>query len=109
MKTFNTLLRKSITLSKQGRAMNWREGDELAVTPLSDFKAEVQNVHTGDIILFKIASLYKLSYDFVEPSAERCAEAMADDDCPSIAGASVEPDGHDEFGFPSILLVQGYI
>ncbi len=29
--------------------------------------------------------------------------------CPSLTGKQVEPDGHDEYGFPSVLLAAGYL
>jgi hypothetical protein len=54
---------------------------------------------------------YKLRYSSVfRPISERAiGEAICDGVCESVLGCQVEPDGHDEKGFPSWLLALGMI
>ena len=52
------------------------------------------------------AGIY-FEHDFVQINQDAIDEAIMDGGCPSLIGDTVEPDGHDEHGFPSILLACG--
>jgi hypothetical protein len=45
------------------------------------------------------------------PSMSKLAKKLEDDccTCPTITGAIVEPDGEDQYGFPSHLRMLGYV
>lgn len=51
--------------------------------------------------------LYIHFEDFIEITYDVIEEAIMDGVCPSLIGQSVEPDGWDLYGFPSILLAMG--
>jgi hypothetical protein len=53
------------------------------------------------------ASLQKYFDEFDEFGMDELEEAMFDGICPSLTGESIEPDGWDSEGFPSILIASG--
>lgn len=53
--------------------------------------------------------MVRITSAFITPSMDEIDEAMCDGVCMSVAGETIEPDGHDEHGSPSWLLVFGLI
>lgn len=51
--------------------------------------------------------LYVHFEEFVEVTMDMIQEAMMDGECLSMTGDTVEPDGWDSEGFPSILMAAG--
>ena len=62
---------------------------------------------TGAAFKIQYTRLPKLFEDFHPVTEAELREAVFDCYCPSITGQDVEPDGHDEHGFPSWLLALG--
>lgn len=101
-----TRVKQDLTF-KSGRTL--AKGDLINVTPKTDRTATIYVSLTGESFTFKMLHLHILSDDFISVCMDDLEEAIADGSCPSITGADVEPDGHDEFGFPSILAAAGMI
>jgi hypothetical protein len=55
------------------------------------------------------ANLHVISEKFVKPTEEELMRGTLDSVCSSLLGNDVEPDGWDEYGFPSVLLAMGMI
>ena len=60
-----------------------------------------------DVRRVRSISLFKWFDEFETYTMEDLEEAVCDSICPSLTGQSVEPDGWDADGFPSILLASG--
>lgn len=54
-------------------------------------------------------NLYKYVKGATKPPSMSAIERMVDGTSKSVLGKRVEPDGHDEYGSPSWLLVLGFI
>lgn len=55
------------------------------------------------------ANLHIVSESFVAPTEEELMRGTLDSVCSSLLGNDVEPDGWDQYGFPSVLLAMGMI
>ncbi len=68
------------------------------------------NNHRNCLVVYEGVSYnVRITSAFAAPSMEELEEAVNDGICSSIAGESVEPDGHDQYGSPSWLLALGMI
>ena len=60
-------------------------------------------------IIMGATNAHRYFDEFIPITLEVIEEASMDGACPSLLGDEVEPDGHDEYGFPSVLLAAGLI
>lgn len=90
---------------------SWKEGTEVIIEVPRDNPSMALLTRTSDMQVRKIHSLNLSSYfeEFEPFGMSDVEEAMMDSVCPSLTGDSVEPDGWDSEGFPSILLASGLI
>ena len=101
MKKFN-LNRKLIF--KNGEV--WKAGQPIFVKVEKEYP-HVALINQADdldnIKKVKSEHLYMYINDFVMITMDALETATFDSVCPSLLGYDVEPDGWDEYGFPSIL------
>ena len=93
---------------KDGRI--FQAGEKFNVVPSierPDFSALCFPQIGGAAFKIQYTRLPKLFEDFHPITESELEEAVFDCYCPSITGQDVEPDGHDEHGFPSWLLALG--
>ena len=93
---------------KDGR--KFATGEDFSIFPADknpDFRA-VCIPKTGAAFLTTYEKLPTLFTDFHQISEDELETACMDGFCPSISGQDVEPDGHDEHGFPSWLIIMGF-
>lgn len=85
------------------------KGTEVTVEPCSPTLKGAILRHGETSIIVAYERLYHYTGEFQEPSLDQIKDMIFDGDCTSVAGEWVEPDGKDEHGFPSWLLVLGMI
>lgn len=74
---------------------------------LSDVYANI--IDKEKQIIVKAWRLHQYFEEFEPFDMEDLKEAVTDGKCPSLTGETVEPDGHDSHGFPSILMACGWM
>ena len=79
------------------------KGDIYAV--ITAFDVGGKNLKIG-ILSIKLGKYFD---DFINVDEKEIEAACQDEVVPSLRGFDVEPDGHDEEGWPSILLAAGII
>lgn len=57
----------------------------------------------------KTALLSAISDSFIKPTEKMLDGYLEKGSCPSMAGETVEVDGWDEHGMPSVLMALGYV
>lgn len=83
----------------------------------NDLKAHVRTIvetssgsdHVyGDISWSSLFLRTDISIDGIESASALVEKYSQDCVCPTVTGEFVEPDGHDQYGFPSVPLMFGY-
>lgn len=79
--------------------------------PYKDCFATANPMNGDKPITMRAIKLGKYFDKFIQVDIGKMIEEEEMDSCvcPSLTGKRVEPDGHDEYGFPSVLLAAGYI
>jgi len=85
------------------------KGERLTIEPHPASPDQIALCKAKNRDPFRIAykHLSSLTTDIEEPDMQEIEDGVFDGECYSVTGQSVEPDGHDEYGFPSWLLVLG--
>lgn len=106
---------KSVTFTHKttGETETFNVGEKIFVKP----HKERPNTHCritpanriGVTISISYLKLSRMVYEIELPTMEELQEWVYDSVCNSVTGDTVEPDGHDEHGFPSWLLALGMI
>jgi hypothetical protein len=81
------------------------KGEMVEISPVAKHETLCKiSMHNGDTHILRWSSVIK------PPSEKRLMEEELDGRCESVAGCGpIEPDGHDEKGYPSWLLALGLI
>ncbi len=74
-----------------------------------DRYATIEYPKIGIHINCKYVHMHMYVKGFIPITEETIREGVCDGSCESMIGDTVEPDGHDEYGFPSVLLALGMI
>lgn len=87
------------------------EGTDVIVSVEQDRPsvAILEEIATGIKKRVHSLNLHRYFNEFISCSMDEIEEAVTDGDCQSLTGESVEPDGWDSEGFPSILLAMSII
>ena len=102
---------KQFTVKKQ---INFKNGNSLEVGQRVDVAIEkvdwryILHIHSGSDE-YRCSKRVLVSLGIKEPSLKTLEKCNNDGWCKSIFGKRVEPDGHDEYGSPSWLLLIGVI
>ena len=95
---------------KDGRTFSQGTAFDVVPSPTRpDFGALCFPRPDGAAFKIPYTRLPKLFEDFHAVTEAEIETALMDYYCPSITGADVEPDGHDQHGFPSWLLALAMI
>lgn len=102
---------------KTGKEYYFAEGSKVTLIPMHK-DGRCKRIYGFGITADKEFEEFIVSMEFVrlenfEEAAELTARAI-EDSCfssvvESLSGESVEPDGHDQYGFPSILIAAGMV
>lgn len=115
LKTFNIYVMKTVVVKpiKFKDGTEWPAGTPVHVQAMRErpsmsiIKKTVVNDPAVDVRRVHSVNLYLWFAEFPMFTPEDVDAAMMADICPSLTGESVEPDGWDSNGFPSLLLAVG--
>lgn len=62
----------------------------------------------GDVSWSSLFFRTDLEIEGIGVASALIAQYSLEDTCPTVTGEFVEPDGHDQYGFPSVPLMFGY-
>jgi hypothetical protein len=97
---------------KTGEELIWKQGDSITIhIALKDGKriptvANIYHHDSGKDIHVPSRNLHKYADEFIQVTDEVVQDAIFDT-CQSLTGETIEPDGYDPDGFPSVLLATG--
>ena len=104
-KKMNCFVNREIKL-KSGRSI--LAGEMVSVLVKSDTQASIETKE-GWRFSVHMHKLYQYFEEFCQPTMADIENALCDHLCYSVLGyGPIDPDGHDQLGFPSILLACGY-
>ncbi len=107
----NAILKHSITF-KDGET--WKPGQTVIIEvnqdkPMVARLTSLINTDYGNYKKVRSTSLHRWFDEFISVTMDDLQESIFDGECPSLTGDSVEPDGWDSKGMPSILIAAGVI
>jgi hypothetical protein len=97
---------KPVTLKKSGILIPENSPVFITVSEERPTKAKALFEEQKIIVFFDTVNLSRYFEGFIEVSIETLEDAVFDN-CLSMTGEDIEPDGWDSQGFPSVLLAAG--